>query len=61
MDSPQNMFMMHHQTLLNGKDMDYEKIMSNIRSVTHDDVNNAIKTYLKGQPRVTVVGGLPQE
>ncbi len=61
MDSPQNMFMMHHQTLLNGKDMTYEKIMSNIKSVTHEDVNNAIKTYLKGQPRVTVVGGLPQE
>jgi len=59
-DNPSNMFMMHHQTLLNGK-LTFEDIKKNIQSLTHDGVNAAIEKYLLEKPICTVIGGVREE
>ena len=58
MDNINNMFMMHHQTFLNGNEMTYNKILTNIKELTIDDVNDAINKYLLNKPRITVIGGV---
>ena len=58
MDNVNNMFMMHHQTFLNGNEMTYNKILQNIKDLNIDDVNDAINKYLLNQPRITVIGGV---
>jgi len=59
-DNPSNMFMMHHQTLLNGN-LTVTTIKENIKSLTHEGVNEAIEKYLLEKPICTVIGGIREE
>jgi zinc protease len=59
MDNVMNMYTMHHQTFLNGNAWTVGKIMDNVRNMTVEKVNRAIKKYLLDKPSLTVIAGLP--
>ncbi len=60
MDSMMNLINLHHQTWLTNSNMTVSSIFKRIDSLTHEQVNKCIQTYLADAPIITVLAGLPK-